>query len=310
MNNPLVSVIIPTFNDTDFIEQAIDSIFKQTYQNIELIVIDDGSFCKDAQIIISKYPNIKYLYQEKKGVSVARNNGLRISSGDFIQFLDADDWLENDSISEKIGKLSSDSKINCVYTDTFIANNTGEKIHTYYSNYERPLPDGDIYSQLLFKNFIPIHAILFRKSDLISLGGFSNISGHEDWDLLIRLAEKGKFRYIDKPLGYYREHERNVSKNFFIMMNGKISFQNRIVNSDRFNQLPVNDRKKLLFKYSLQQHAYGKTSLALDFYKKYRLISKKMNISLNFLRFLISLPKIAARSVIRSNYFLHKWIHR
>ena len=308
MNNPLVSVIIPTFNDSDFIEQAIDSIFKQTYQNIEIIVIDDGSIYKDAQIIVSNYPNIKYLYQEKKGVSSARNTGLKLSVGDLIQFLDADDWLDNNSIFEKVKLLSIDLNINCVYSDIYITNINGKIIRTYYSNFKRPLPDGDIYSNLLFRNFIPIHAILWRKSDLISLGGFSSISGHEDWELLIRLAENGCFKYIDKPLGYYRKHSQSVSKNFYTMMNGKLTFQNNIVNSERFNQLPTSDQKKLLFKFAIQQHAFGDKYFTIDLIHRLKSLSTNKFTSLVLAKLLVNLPNFITRSLIRINHYLHSWI--
>ena len=95
MKKPLVSVIIPVYNGEKYVEQALESVFKQDYQPFEVIVVDDGSTDRTAQII-GKYDNVQYIYQTNQGVATARNTGIENSRGELIAFLDADDcWAPN-----------------------------------------------------------------------------------------------------------------------------------------------------------------------------------------------------------------------
>jgi glycosyltransferase involved in cell wall biosynthesis len=95
MSNPLVSVIIPVYNGEKYVVQALESVFKQDYQPFEVILVDDGSTDRTAQII-GKYDNVQYIYQTNQGVAAARNTGIKNSSGELIAFLDADDcWAPN-----------------------------------------------------------------------------------------------------------------------------------------------------------------------------------------------------------------------
>ena len=111
----MISVIIPAYNVQDYIAECLDSILNQTYKDLEIIVVDDGSTDNTPQILeeyAKKYPQIRILTQQNSGQSVARNWGLRESSGDYIVFVDSDDWLAtNNSIEmlyEKITETSAD----------------------------------------------------------------------------------------------------------------------------------------------------------------------------------------------------------
>ena len=100
-----VSIIIPIYNAEQYLKKCIDSVLMQTYENIEIILINDGSNDHSEQICntyLQKYKNIQYFYQQNKGVSIARNNGIRNASGDFIYFLDADDTIDNDFVKSSV----------------------------------------------------------------------------------------------------------------------------------------------------------------------------------------------------------------
>ena len=105
LENNKVSIIIPIYNAEKYLKNCIDSVLMQTYENIEIILINDGSndysenICKS---YLPKYKNIKYFYQQNKGVSIARNNGIKNASGDFIYFLDADDTIDNDFVKSSV----------------------------------------------------------------------------------------------------------------------------------------------------------------------------------------------------------------
>ncbi len=97
-NYPLLSIIVPVYNSELFIKETIDKIYLQNYPKIELIIIDDGSTDKTAEIIQTNFPNVKYYFQENKGHASAKNKGLELSNGEYIIFLDSDDFWEENSL--------------------------------------------------------------------------------------------------------------------------------------------------------------------------------------------------------------------
>ena len=117
MTMPKVSVIIPTYNAARWIGETIDSVQSQTYKNYEIIVIDDGSVDSTREVLEKYIKNINYIYQDNKGVSSARNHGIKISAGEYIAFLDNDDiWLP-DKLSLQIQVLESQKNIAMIFTD-------------------------------------------------------------------------------------------------------------------------------------------------------------------------------------------------
>ena len=112
-----ISIIIPTYNRKLFLMHAIDSVLNQTYQNLELIIIDDGSSDKSIEYIKKKYPNIKIYKQLNKGVSSARNKGIKISSNNWIAFLDSDDRWQPKKLEKQINYLVKNPKYKICHTD-------------------------------------------------------------------------------------------------------------------------------------------------------------------------------------------------
>lgn len=104
---PLVSVIIPCFNQGVFLGEAIESVKKQTYPCVEIIVVDDGSR-DETKIVARQYPDVFYFFQQNSGLPAARNKGMEKSQGDYLVFLDADDLLLNDAISYNVRQLQND----------------------------------------------------------------------------------------------------------------------------------------------------------------------------------------------------------
>jgi glycosyltransferase involved in cell wall biosynthesis len=266
----LISVIISAYNRTQWLREAIESAIQQTYQPVEVIVVDDGSTNPEVQKIIKEYSQVTYLYQDNHGLGSARNQGITASSGNWIQFLDDDDWLTPDSLEQKYKSSINTPSVDVVYSDLYLCHENGEVFKQYYQDTRRPLPTGDIFRQLLNRNFIPAHALLWNRSTLEKYSGFPEHSGHEDWECLIKASMFAKFEYIDLPLGYYRQHPNSMSRNFDLMFAGKLKFQQELVESSRFRGLPDKDRNNLLCKFSLQQWGYGQPSLALDFLNQAR----------------------------------------
>ena len=124
MQSDLVSIIIPAFNAEMYIEDCLNSVINQTYQNIEIIVVNDGSTDLTLELVNSfNDPRIILINQENKGCSASKNQGLRIANGDFIQYLDADDFLSSDKIEKQVNKLRFKKNSTAVCKTVIISDN-------------------------------------------------------------------------------------------------------------------------------------------------------------------------------------------
>ncbi len=210
MNKPVVSVIIPAYNAESFIKETIESALNQTYKNIEVIVVDDGSTDNTEKIVKSiDDKRIKYIKQNNRGVSAARNKGIEVSKGEFIALLDHDDiWLPRKL--EKQLPLFSDPQVGLVFSDTIFFKD-GRDLYSIYSKYKPP--QGWVFRELLKRNFISCETVVIRKKALESLDEWfpEDMEMSEEYDLFLRLAYKWKFDYVDEPLAKWRIHERNDS---------------------------------------------------------------------------------------------------
>ena len=212
VSGPLISVIIPTFNCEKYIAQTIESVLKQTYRNFEIIVIDDGS-TDNTKKVIEKFINskkLRYIYQKNSGQSTARNKGIDESSGEYIAFLDADDFWKSEKLEKQVDVLKN-KKIGICYTDVeFMDDKTGEIIPVYRNRKHNQLRRGKIYKYLVFYNFIPFAGIMVRKECIEKIGGFDKkIKMGDDWDLLLRLSVHYEFDYINEKLLLYRTGRKN-----------------------------------------------------------------------------------------------------
>lgn len=204
--SPLVSVIIPCYNQGLYIEETLKSVFCQTFQNIEIIVIDDGSndlLTKDKLSKVSADSRIKYLSIVNKGVSAARNFAIKISQGDYIFPLDADDLISETYIEKAVSILENDESIDLVYSRAIYF---GERFG------EIDLGDYDLRS-MLCKNQI-FNSVLLRKEKIIAIDGYDeNFKlGWEDWDFYLRyITDTSQVYKINEILFKYRI--KNESRN-------------------------------------------------------------------------------------------------
>lgn len=205
---PLVSVIIPCYNDYLYIQEALDSINNQDYENIEIIIIDDGSdqITKDVLVKIVQ-ENLQIIYQENKGTSVARNNGIKKAKGEFILTLDADDYFESTFISKGMQLLVQNSNLGLISCWFKIFNNKG-----VLENFK---PKGGDMNTLIFYNGTSGGSALFRKKCWSDIDGYDEMmrSGFEDWEFNISIAKAGWGIYIiEEELFNYREKENSRNK--------------------------------------------------------------------------------------------------
>ena len=209
--NPLVSILIPCFNNEAFVGEAIESALSQTYSNIEVIVVDDGSTDQSLDIIKSFEKKIKWLSGPNRGACAARNAALKLSQGQFIQFLDADDLIDKQKISKQIVKLTTkDIDISFCQADYFNSAGPLESNHPGYL-----APSSDHLAYILSHGFGTATA-LHKKSRILDVGGFrENLKRAQEKDLHIRLVSRGaRIHVIPDRLVHIRLHDGpRLSKN-------------------------------------------------------------------------------------------------
>lgn len=199
MNKELVSIIIPCYNDAQYIEQSVNSALNQTYANKEVIVVDDGSNAETKAVLQKLAPKITQLItQENKGQSAARNLGISQSKGKYILVLDADDFFEHSFCEKAVTVLESRKEVKII--TSYVYRLIDDKIVDIYKPY-----GGDI-NQFISNNQAT-GSCMFIKSDFEKENGYDELmrNGFEDWELYIRLLQYGGQAFVIKePLLNYR----------------------------------------------------------------------------------------------------------
>jgi hypothetical protein len=199
----LVSVIIPAFNQARFVRQAVRSALDQTHPWVEVIVVNDGSTDDTGDVLreFAEVAMVTTVTQANAGLPAARNRGLTEARGEFVCFLDSDDFLASSHIERLLEPLAVDPALSMAYCDVQFVNAAGE-------------PAGDIFESLLVGGYFPPHTMLVRKSAIDEAGAFQlDLGGHADYELWMRLAAGGhRAHYVDEKLANYRVYDGSMSK--------------------------------------------------------------------------------------------------
>lgn len=215
----LVSVIIPAYNAEKWISETIVSVINQTHPTLEIIVIDDGSkdgtlACAERALATSHRPHI-IVRQENQGAAAARNRGVQLASGDWVQFLDADDLLEPEKIARQAGCVAATPRCDVVYSDwrKLVLKDGLWQEH----DIRRPVINTDAVADVLSdRHFLQLGCMIIRKASIAAVGGFD--SSHEpieDVGLCVKIAiQGGTFVKAgsNRPIASYRDLPRSFSK--------------------------------------------------------------------------------------------------
>lgn len=213
--HPLVSVVIPCYNHARFLGEAIESVLAQTYPNLEIIVVDDGSTDHTAEVAAG-YPDARYVHQNNQGLAAARNTGLRQSRGEFLVFLDADDRLHPDAVECGVHHLLNSPELAFVSGRYRYIKEDGTVLREYGQNPAGP----DSYASFLRGNYIGMHAtVTYRREALEAVGGFDpSLPACEDYDLYLRIVRKYPVAAHGNLAADYRQHGSNMSRDPRLML--------------------------------------------------------------------------------------------
>ncbi len=239
---PKVSVIIPTYQYAQFVGQAIESVLAQTYKDFEVIVVDDGSTDNTSEVLAGFRNQISVIHhQENRGLSAARNTGIRASKGQYVAFLDADDaWLP-DKLRLQVKLLDQSPDVGLVFSDmTYFGERYGSKKRAFQ---EVSPSSGKVFKDLFVKHFIPMPTVIVRKRCFEKVGLFDeSLTPCADHDMWLRIAKFFKVDYVDAPLAKYRLHQRNMSKKREKMLTELIRLKEKTLKSNPYLLSEVGSR--------------------------------------------------------------------
>ncbi len=217
MKTPLVSAIIPNYNYSQYLREAIESVLGQTYSKLEIIVVDDGSEDNSRQIIKSYADKIKPIFQQNQGVAAARNRGVAESNGEYIAFLDADDaWLP-EKIEKQVELLISNPELGLVYVNVMEIDGEGREINERSDG----LSGWVGKDLLLFERPVVLgggSGVMIPRTVFDQVSGFDpQMSTSADWDLYFRIGSRFPVDFVSEKLLRYRIHNSNMHGNIAVM---------------------------------------------------------------------------------------------
>lgn len=212
---PVVSVIIPCYNQAHFLPKSIESVLSQTHPGTETVVVDDGSRDSTAEVM-ARYRGIVCVRQENRGLAEARNAGFRASSGEYVIFLDADDRLTPNAVESHLSCFAKHPEAGFVVGDIDHIATDG----SYRESPRWPIVEANHYEELLKVNHVAnTIAVMFRRPVLQAVGGFKqSFAAAADYELLLRAARSFPSAHHRTVVAQYRRHTTNMSRNGALML--------------------------------------------------------------------------------------------
>mgnify|MGYP003675035063 FL=1 len=208
--NPLVSIITPTYNRAEFIEQAVNSVLAQTYTNFELLIVDDGSTDNTRDLLEPALTDsrVRYSRQENQGQSVARNRALSEAKGDFVCFLDSDNYWPTEKLEKQVALFRQQPDYDVIYGDVVVIDEVGAEVTR--NNMRRY--SGQIARYMIRDNCVSMNTAMARRRCFDELGAMSGKRRvADDYDLWLRFSARFRFLYVPEFFAYYRVMDDQIS---------------------------------------------------------------------------------------------------
>lgn len=259
----MISVIMTTYNNKPYIKHALESLLQQTYKDIEIIIVDDGSTDNTREILELYEEHIRYFYKENGGEASARNAGLSLAKGEYIAFLDADDLYKPNKLEEQLKILQANPDIDVVYNDIEVIDQnlgyiTTLKSEGVFTNQE------DFLCMLLVRQIIPATASMMFRRKCVEKGIRypEQYRNAVDYEFVIKLAQVYQFYYLDQSLYIYRRHSGNLTNSHLLQLetekviikNMGIPYITEIVEDSHFTS---NMKKLILSKILMKIDEWG-----------------------------------------------------
>jgi glycosyltransferase involved in cell wall biosynthesis len=260
-----ISVIIPTYNRIFFLKRSIDSVLEQILKPYEVIIVDDGSSDGTSTMIKKNYPKINLICQENKGVSAARNIGIRASSGDWVCFLDSDDEWKKNKLSEQMLAIKKNTNYSfCHSNEEWIKN--GKKINQKKKHKKY---GGNIFKECLDMCRISPSSVMINKSVFDDIGFFNeDLVVCEDYELWLRICAHYKVLFVDEPLIIkYGGHEGQLSNSIESIEYYRIKALEYLLSTEMTYENKKEAAKILLFKLGIYLNGLKKRNKILDIVK-------------------------------------------
>jgi glycosyltransferase involved in cell wall biosynthesis len=208
---PKLSVVIASYNHQDYIAQTLKSLERQTFQDFEIIMVDDGSTDRTIQVARSTASRAQIVTQPNQGVVAARNHGMSLAKGEYICFIDSDDVVLPERFERQIAALDADPGLGLVFADALIIDSQGRQIGKFSDVY--PVVPGDVAEMLVLHYcFTPMITVMVRMDVLKKTGPFEKPGPISDYMKWIEITNLSKAYYDPKPLGYWRRHQHSTSR--------------------------------------------------------------------------------------------------
>jgi glycosyltransferase involved in cell wall biosynthesis len=225
--SPRVSVVIPAYNAAWCVARAIDSVLAQTCGDYELVVVDDGSTDETASVVARYGDRVRFVRQANGGLSSARNAGIKAARGEYVAFLDADDWWMPQKLERQLALLRERPDAVFCSTAARLVNPQSEPIGEW-----RCTRDAGSTLEAIFATNAHVpgsgSAVVARRQALVDAGGFDErLASLEDIDMWMRLASRGPFHCIDEPLAVILKRPGSMSRHLDVMRNAAIDVMNK-----------------------------------------------------------------------------------
>ena len=234
-NNPLVLIVIPTYNYANYLTKTLESCVTQSYKNLEIIIIDDGSIDNTESIVRNIIDSrVSYYYQQNQGVSSARNRGLKLAKGDFITFLDADEYLSDNSIEQRLQGMLSNSAVDFVISSACSTDDTGHiSVHQY--NIHKDTISNRLCEELLLKRLpYTTSAIMIRTKHARKFQFPIGLSNGEDLVYFSKVFFETKGYFLSKPTVVTCSHSDSLRHNIEILKKQGIDLVDAIFDDPYF----------------------------------------------------------------------------
>lgn len=217
--NDLVSVIIPVFNRRNLICSTINSVMAQTYRNLEVLVVDDGSTDGTEELLKERYAGesrFRYIWQKNAERAVARNTGIKAARGEYIAFLDSDDLWYPTKLERQLECFAKNQALVLVHCACSKVDEHGRALGEVFSTEQDAMPEGLVFERLVCWNVVAMATPVVRREVFDRVGMFNEdcriLGAGEDWEMWTRIAALGPIGYLREPLASYRIYSGNTGR--------------------------------------------------------------------------------------------------